>query len=211
MRRLSRCEWATRGTFRSVRASSIPCVVYAAKSTEDRRGSIPDQLHDCCEAVASAGERVLVAEYSDEACSAFLGDRGPGLVDAMRHAEDLTREWVMGTTLRSPRPGRRALSAARRRDRTQAAPIDPARSAFAGASVAGTVRSSALFSSRTRVDSSGTGRTPKSSTCSRLDGAARPSPTGQGVGSRQAASAVLTERRAAFRLVQRGARRSRAD
>jgi hypothetical protein len=26
----------------------IPCVVYAAKSTEDRRGSIPEQLRELC-------------------------------------------------------------------------------------------------------------------------------------------------------------------
>jgi hypothetical protein len=70
----------------------IPCIVYAAKSTEDRRGSIPDQLRDCRDALARVGERLLIAEYSDEAFSAFHGDRGPGLVDAMQHAEDLARE-----------------------------------------------------------------------------------------------------------------------
>src|SRR5258705_462913 len=32
---------------------ATPCVIYAAKSTEDRRGSIPDQLSDC----RDAGER----------------------------------------------------------------------------------------------------------------------------------------------------------
>jgi hypothetical protein len=74
------------------RSGEIPCILYAAKSTEDRRGSIPDQLHDCREALTRAGERVLVAEYSDEARSAFLGDRGPGLSDAMQHVEDLARE-----------------------------------------------------------------------------------------------------------------------
>jgi len=39
---------------------------------------------------------MLVAEYSDEACSAFLGDRGPGLSNAMQHAEDLAREHQTG-------------------------------------------------------------------------------------------------------------------
>jgi hypothetical protein len=35
---------------------------------------------------------VIVGEYSDEACSAYNGDRGPGLTDAMRHTEQLARE-----------------------------------------------------------------------------------------------------------------------
>ena len=70
----------------------IPCVAYAAKSTEDLRGSIPDQLADCRHALEIAGDRLLVGEYTDEACSAYHGDRGPGLVDAMAHAEELARE-----------------------------------------------------------------------------------------------------------------------
>src|SRR5256885_16767385 len=87
---LVRCPWCSRNCLRG--QGAIPCVVYAAKSTEDRRGSIPDQLHDCREALAGAGERLLVAEYSDEACSAFLEDRGPGLLDAMQHAEELASD-----------------------------------------------------------------------------------------------------------------------
>ena len=71
----------------------IPCVVYAAKSTEDRRGSIPDQTADCLAAIAQAGERVVIAEYADESFSAFRRSRGPELVDAMEHAEDLVREF----------------------------------------------------------------------------------------------------------------------
>jgi hypothetical protein len=70
----------------------IYCVLYAAKSTEDRHGSIPGQLQDCREAIERTGDRVLVGEYSDEACSAYSGDRGPELVDALRHAEELGRE-----------------------------------------------------------------------------------------------------------------------
>lgn len=72
--------------------SVIYCVLYAAKSTEDRHGSIPGQLKDCREAIERATDRVLAGEYFDEACSAFSGDRGPGLVDALRHAEELARE-----------------------------------------------------------------------------------------------------------------------
>jgi DNA invertase Pin-like site-specific DNA recombinase len=70
----------------------IRCVTYAAKSTQDLRGSIPAQLLDCQEALDRAGDRLLVAEYSDEAASAFHGDRGPGLADAMHQAELLARE-----------------------------------------------------------------------------------------------------------------------
>ena len=78
-----------------IRDGPIACVIYAAKSTEDRRGSIPGQLRECREAVESAGGRTVVGEYSDEAFSAFLGSRGPGLAQAMRQAEQLGQD---GTT-----------------------------------------------------------------------------------------------------------------
>jgi DNA invertase Pin-like site-specific DNA recombinase len=70
----------------------IYCVLYAAKSTEDRHGSIPGQIQDCRDAIERAEDRVLAGEYFDEACSAYTGNRGPELVDAMRHAEELARE-----------------------------------------------------------------------------------------------------------------------
>jgi DNA invertase Pin-like site-specific DNA recombinase len=70
----------------------LACVIYAAKSTEDRRGSIPDQLRECREAIEREGNRLVVGEYADEAFSAFHGSRGPGLADAMQHAEELARE-----------------------------------------------------------------------------------------------------------------------
>jgi DNA invertase Pin-like site-specific DNA recombinase len=70
----------------------IPCVIYAAKSTEDRRGSIPEQLSESREAIDRAGGRRVEAEYVDEAFSAFRRNRGPGLVDAMQHVEDLVHE-----------------------------------------------------------------------------------------------------------------------
>jgi DNA invertase Pin-like site-specific DNA recombinase len=70
----------------------IHCVLYAAKSTEDRRGSIPDQLRDCQAAAGSSDDRLIVDEYHDEACSAYHADRGPGLIDAMRHTEQLAAE-----------------------------------------------------------------------------------------------------------------------
>jgi DNA invertase Pin-like site-specific DNA recombinase len=70
----------------------IPCVIYAAKSTEDRRGSIPEQLRECREAIEADPRRRLVAHYKDEKFSAYRRDRGPGLADATQHAEDLAAE-----------------------------------------------------------------------------------------------------------------------
>ena len=71
----------------------IPCVIYAAKSTEDLRGSIPEQLRECREMVEADPRRSVVAEYKDEAFSAYRRDRGPGLRDATQHAEDLAAEY----------------------------------------------------------------------------------------------------------------------
>jgi hypothetical protein len=70
----------------------IPCVIYAAKSTEDLRGSIAEQLQQCRTAVDGDPRRRLVAEYQDEAFSAYRRDRGPGLLDATQHCEDLAAE-----------------------------------------------------------------------------------------------------------------------
>ena len=62
--------------------SGLPCVIYAAKSTDDVRGSIPTQISDCRTAIAREGNRQVVAEHADEAASAFRGNRGPGLAAA---------------------------------------------------------------------------------------------------------------------------------
>ena len=66
-------------------------VVYAAKSTEDKHGSIPTQLEDCRARAAREGWSV-VAEYQDEAMSAYSGDRGPDLARAMAKCEQLAVE-----------------------------------------------------------------------------------------------------------------------
>jgi hypothetical protein len=63
-------------------------VLYAAKSTEDKHGSIPDQLNDGRK-LASERDLDAVAEYSDEAASAYHGDRGPGLERAMAHCQQI--------------------------------------------------------------------------------------------------------------------------
>jgi Recombinase/Resolvase, N terminal domain/Homing endonuclease associated repeat/Recombinase zinc beta ribbon domain len=70
----------------------VGCVVYAAKSTEDRLGSIREQLRECREAIDGDPRREFVAQYSDEAVSGYRRDRGPGLADALAHAEDLAVE-----------------------------------------------------------------------------------------------------------------------
>jgi site-specific DNA recombinase len=64
----------------------VRAIIYAAKSTADERGSIATQLEDCRRMAAREGWAVE-GEYSDEAESAWSGDRGPDLAAAMAHAE----------------------------------------------------------------------------------------------------------------------------
>ncbi len=61
-------------------------ILYAAKSTEDKRGSIPTQLEDC-RAFAEREGLSVAGEYQDESESAWSGDRGKGLAAAMDHAD----------------------------------------------------------------------------------------------------------------------------
>ncbi len=70
-------------------------IIYAAKSTQDKHGSIAGQLADCRNVAARAGLEV-VAEFSDENESAYSGDRGPGLKAAMAECERICA--VSGTT-----------------------------------------------------------------------------------------------------------------
>ena len=70
----------------------LPCVVYAAKSTEDIRGSIGSQLEDCRALIAREGGRRVVSEHFDEAASAFRRSRGPGLAAAKRAAARLAAQ-----------------------------------------------------------------------------------------------------------------------
>ena len=92
-----------------------PCIVYAAKSTEDRRGSIGDQLRECRANIEGTGRRHIVAEYSEEAVSAFSGNRGSELAEAMQHAEDLAHQsgvvelWAQHSDLLARGDGRLAL------------------------------------------------------------------------------------------------------
>src|SRR4051812_18777182 len=64
---------------------TVHAVIYAAKSTEDKHGSIPTQLDDC-RAMAKREGWEIVAEFTDEGFSAYSGNRGPGLVRARQMA-----------------------------------------------------------------------------------------------------------------------------
>jgi site-specific DNA recombinase len=65
--------------------AETPAVVYAAKSTEDKNLSIPEQLDDCREMAEENGWEV-VYEDKDEDFSAYSGNRGPGLEAAKQRA-----------------------------------------------------------------------------------------------------------------------------
>lgn len=69
----------------------MTAIGFAAKSTVDSKGSIPTQLEDCRTLAAQEGLE-LRAEFSDEAASAYSGDRGPGLAQALAEAERLAAE-----------------------------------------------------------------------------------------------------------------------
>lgn len=66
-------------------------VLYAAKSTEDVHGSMPTQLDDC-RALAQRQGWTIVGEFSDEAFSAWHGNRGPGLEQAKARAVNAATE-----------------------------------------------------------------------------------------------------------------------
>ena len=76
-------------------SDTIPAILYAAKSTEDRRGSIPDQL-DEARAMAEHEGWQVVGEYYDDGFSAYRGNRGPDLEAAKRAAAKAAADY--GTT-----------------------------------------------------------------------------------------------------------------
>jgi DNA invertase Pin-like site-specific DNA recombinase len=69
----------------------MQAVAYAAKSSEDKRGSIKTQLDDC-RSMAEREGWAVVATYEDESKSAFSRSRGEGLAKARVHAERLAAE-----------------------------------------------------------------------------------------------------------------------
>jgi DNA invertase Pin-like site-specific DNA recombinase len=74
-------------TDESLERHAIPAVIYAAKSTEDRKGSIDTQLEDCRALATQAGAHVI-GEYKDDGFSAYKGNRGPDLERAKSRAAE---------------------------------------------------------------------------------------------------------------------------
>ena len=64
----------------------MEAIIYAAKSSEDKKGSIPTQLSDC-RTMAESEAWTVVGEYNDESKSGWSGSRGDGLARAREHAE----------------------------------------------------------------------------------------------------------------------------
>jgi site-specific DNA recombinase len=64
---------------------SVPAVLYAAKSTEDKHGSIPDQLARG-RALAEREGWLIAGEFKDESFSAYSRNRGPDLEKAKAKA-----------------------------------------------------------------------------------------------------------------------------
>src|ERR1035441_560332 len=62
-------------------------ILYAAKSTEDRKDSIGGQLDAIKVAIAAEGDREVIGEHSDENISAFRKSRGPELEAAIERAK----------------------------------------------------------------------------------------------------------------------------
>lgn len=56
--------------------ASVPCVVYAAKSTDDARGSIATQVVDCRSAIECEGGTLIGEPQIDENRSALQGQPG---------------------------------------------------------------------------------------------------------------------------------------
>lgn len=67
---------------------SVPAVLYAAKSTEDKHASIPDQLARN-RALAERENWRVAGEFSDEGFSAYSRNRGPDLEKAKALATEL--------------------------------------------------------------------------------------------------------------------------
>ena len=86
----------------------MKAVLYAAKSTADKHGSIPTQLADCLSDGRARGLGGRRRVPATRPLSAYQGNRGPGLErgDGARGADRAQR--ARRPALRSPRPRRRA-------------------------------------------------------------------------------------------------------
>jgi site-specific DNA recombinase len=72
-------------------SNPVTAVVYAAKSSVDEHGSIPDQITRCREYASAQGWEIDEPPESDEAASAYSGSRGPGLQRAKTRAAELAK------------------------------------------------------------------------------------------------------------------------
>jgi DNA invertase Pin-like site-specific DNA recombinase len=74
--------------------AKTPCVIYAAKSTQDKHLSIPDQIRDCQKKAEEEGWEVVAVgrRFTDENFSAYSGNRGPGLVRSQEAAAAAAEE-----------------------------------------------------------------------------------------------------------------------
>src|SRR4051812_11446613 len=69
----------------------MKCIIYAAKSTTDTRGSIDTQLADSRVLAEREGWGV-VSEYSEDAHSAYKNNRGDELAKALAECERIASE-----------------------------------------------------------------------------------------------------------------------
>jgi len=70
------------------KGSNGPAIIYAAKSSPDERGSIPDQVEKCL-AFAEAEGYEVIKVYDEEDVSAYHGERGEELAEALKHVTRL--------------------------------------------------------------------------------------------------------------------------
>ena len=100
-----------------VEGLGIACVIYAAKSSEDRHGSIAGQSEECRAAIRQVPGLRVAGEYADESYSAYKRDRGPQLAAAIAQCEQLAGEDGGGAAVGAASAGRwialRARSSAR--------------------------------------------------------------------------------------------------
>lgn len=82
----------------------IPCVIYAAKSTEDTHGSIADQRRQVLDAITREDGRTDVGSFDEENQSGYRKNRGPQLEAALQAAVAAADEhgeaelWVFHST-----------------------------------------------------------------------------------------------------------------
>lgn len=72
--------------------NKIKVVIYGAKSSPDKEGSLDRQVRRCEKRITEQGGREIVGWFSDENKSAWSGNRGEGLAEAWALAEQLAKQ-----------------------------------------------------------------------------------------------------------------------